>query len=180
MAVAALPTESLHGFGDLLGWCAEKALLAGLERGKLWSWSEGNSEIAAAEFNRAIEIRESIYRIFAQFACEREVPETDLDNLNSTIATAPARGLIQRTEEGFAWCVPQGDAAAVSVLAPVLWSAGDLLTSKYLDRVRLCANQKCLWLFLDDSLSGRRRWCSMSACGNRAKTQRHYLRRKAG
>ncbi|WP_370655437.1 CGNR zinc finger domain-containing protein [Candidatus Binatus sp.] len=25
-----------------------------------------------------------------------------------------------------------------------------------------------------------RRWCSMQACGNRAKTRRHYLRRKAG
>ena len=48
-----------------------------------------------------------------------------------------------------------------------------------LDRVRRCANDVCLWLFLDDSKSGNRRWCSMSACGNRAKAHRHYARKKA-
>jgi predicted RNA-binding Zn ribbon-like protein len=48
-----------------------------------------------------------------------------------------------------------------------------------LARVRHCANERCLWLFLDDSKSGTRRWCSMSACGNRAKAHRHYARQKA-
>jgi predicted RNA-binding Zn ribbon-like protein len=43
-------------------------------------------------------------------------------------------------------------------------------------RVRLCANEKCAWLFLDDSESGTRRWCSTSSCGNRAKAHRRFLR----
>ena len=65
-----------------------------------------------------------------------------------------------------------------ALLAPALWSAGDLLTGPQLARVRECANDKCLWLFLDESKNGTRRWCSMSACGNRAKAHRHYLRSK--
>jgi predicted RNA-binding Zn ribbon-like protein len=40
--------------------------------------------------------------------------------------------------------------------------------------VRRCANDKCLWLFIDRSKAGTRRWCDMAACGNRAKAQRHY------
>jgi len=174
------PTESLHGFSDLLLWCAEKVPLAKSVADELGSWSDGNAESGAQVFNRAIEIRESIYRIFGGFASERETPLADIENLNRAIAAAPLRSLIQRAEDGFAWSVPKEGGSHESLLAPVLWSAGDLLTGKYLHRVRLCANHKCLWLFLDDSLSGRRRWCSMSACGNRAKTQRHYLRRKAG
>ncbi len=176
----SMPTESLHGFSDLLRWCAEKAPLAKPVADDLVSWSKANGESSARAFDRAIEIRESIYRIFAGFASERETAVADIENLNRAIAAAPLRGLIQRTEDGFAWSVPRESGSHESLLAPVLWSAGDLLTGKYLHRVRLCANNKCLWLFLDDSLSGRRRWCSMSACGNRAKTQRHYLRRKAG
>jgi predicted RNA-binding Zn ribbon-like protein len=43
-------------------------------------------------------------------------------------------------------------------------------------RVRLCANAQCLWLFLDQSKGGTRRWCDMAACGNRAKARRHYQR----
>jgi len=52
------------------------------------------------------------------------------------------------------------------------------LTGPRLDRVRRCANPECGWLFLDDSRAGKRRWCSMSACGNRAKARRHYHKSK--
>ena len=65
---------------------------------------------------------------------------------------------------------------ALSQLAPVLWSAGDLLTGGKLDKVKRCANPECGWLFLDDSRAGKRRWCSMQSCGNRAKAKRHYHR----
>ena len=40
------------------------------------------------------------------------------------------------------------------------------------ERVRTCP--RCGWLFCDSSKGGRRRWCSMKACGNREKVSRHY------
>ena len=47
------------------------------------------------------------------------------------------------------------------------------------DRVRVCANDTCRWIFYDESRSGRRRWCDMATCGNRAKARRHRERQKA-
>jgi predicted RNA-binding Zn ribbon-like protein len=47
------------------------------------------------------------------------------------------------------------------------------------DRVRVCANDECRWAFYDSSRTGRRRWCDMSSCGNRAKAARHRARVKA-
>jgi predicted RNA-binding Zn ribbon-like protein len=47
------------------------------------------------------------------------------------------------------------------------------------DRVRICANDTCRWLFYDESRAGRRRWCDMASCGNRAKAARHRARQKA-
>jgi predicted RNA-binding Zn ribbon-like protein len=47
------------------------------------------------------------------------------------------------------------------------------------DRVRICANETCRWVFYDESRAGRRRWCSMASCGNRAKAARHRARQKA-
>jgi predicted RNA-binding Zn ribbon-like protein len=44
------------------------------------------------------------------------------------------------------------------------------------DRVRRCAGHECLLAFYDSSQSGRRQWCSMAICGNRAKARRHYER----
>jgi predicted RNA-binding Zn ribbon-like protein len=42
--------------------------------------------------------------------------------------------------------------------------------------IRPCADERCGWLFLDPS--GRRRWCEMSVCGNRAKVRRYAQRHR--
>jgi predicted RNA-binding Zn ribbon-like protein len=47
------------------------------------------------------------------------------------------------------------------------------------DRVRICDNDTCRWIFYDESRAGRRRWCDMASCGNRAKAARHRARAKA-
>ncbi len=44
------------------------------------------------------------------------------------------------------------------------------------DRLRVCANDRCRWVFYDASPTARRRWCSMASCGNRAKAARHRAR----
>lgn len=43
-------------------------------------------------------------------------------------------------------------------------------------RIRVCANDRCQRVFYDGSRSGRRRWCDMTTCGNRAKAARHRAR----
>ena len=47
------------------------------------------------------------------------------------------------------------------------------------ERLRACASETCQWIFYDDSRTGRRRWCDMASCGNRAKAARHRARAKA-
>ncbi|MGP4051738.1 CGNR zinc finger domain-containing protein [Streptomyces sp. 2A115] len=48
------------------------------------------------------------------------------------------------------------------------------------DRIRHCAHESCVLHFFDTSRNGTRRWCSMAACGNRAKASRHYARTREG
>jgi predicted RNA-binding Zn ribbon-like protein len=47
------------------------------------------------------------------------------------------------------------------------------------DRLRVCADDTCGWLFVDQSPAGRRRWCDMRTCGNRAKVAAHRARLRA-
>jgi predicted RNA-binding Zn ribbon-like protein len=55
-----------------------------------------------------------------------------------------------------------------------------VLPALHLDRsrVRRCAGATCVLLFHDTSKTGRRRWCDMAACGNRAKSAAHHARRQ--
>ncbi|KJY38355.1 MULTISPECIES: CGNR zinc finger domain-containing protein [unclassified Streptomyces] len=41
-------------------------------------------------------------------------------------------------------------------------------------RIKKCAHDACILHFFDTSQNGRRRWCRMAVCGNRAKAARHY------
>ncbi len=102
----------------------------------------------------------------------------ELAGLNLALAQAAPRRRLVCDGGTYAWEAAPAPPSAARLLSPVLWSAADLLAGARKARLRACANPKCGWLFLDDSKSANRRWCAMSACGNRAKAQRHYLKTK--
>src|SRR5262245_28124516 len=159
------PTETLNSAEDLTTWAA-----ANVAR-------EARS-LSRREFERGLEMRETIYRVFDATARGKAPAASDLQALNEQLAVAPGRSTLRRDRTGFAWTIDLRASSAQGQLAPVLWSAGDLLTGGRLDRVKRCANPECGWLFLDDSRAGKRRWCSMASCGNRAKARRHYHKSK--
>jgi predicted RNA-binding Zn ribbon-like protein len=64
-------------------------------------------------------------------------------------------------------------AAALSVIAR---DAIDLLGSPARERIRTCAGEECGAPFIDTSRPGKRRWCYMGRCGNRAKKAKHRQR----
>mgnify|MGYP000011682211 FL=1 len=66
----------------------------------------------------------------------------------------------------------------LGVLQPIALSAALLATEANPLRIRQCASEDCIYWFLDTSKSGRRRWCSMARCGNRAKVAKHYRQRR--
>jgi predicted RNA-binding Zn ribbon-like protein len=161
----AEPTETLNAAEDLATWLGGNV-------------AKEARPLPKREFERAIEARETIYRVFDATTRGRTPAASDLEALNGLLAASPARTTLRRERNGFSWDVDMRGGTALGQLAPVLWTAGDLLAGGKLDKVKRCANPECGWLFLDDSRAGKRRWCSMSACGNRAKARRHYHKSK--
>jgi predicted RNA-binding Zn ribbon-like protein len=177
---SAAPTERLHDIGDLLGWIERSAGVPPRALRQIRTWAREHPGKAVTLFDRAIGTRETIYRIFSTLADGDAVRDQDFAVLRDAIADAPARRELVRAESQYAWRIEGLGPLVAHLLAPVLWSAGDMMLNFERRRVRRCANEKCLWLFLDESKSGTRRWCDMASCGNRAKAQRHYLKVKQG
>jgi predicted RNA-binding Zn ribbon-like protein len=168
---SAVPTDELADGAALAQWLVKNGALAAREAHAL--------SHDGALFAAAIDLRETLYRVFAALAAQAAPQSRDVAALQSMLAAAPARNRLIQTKDGFAWQVDAAIASVSSLLAPILWSAGDVLTGEAARRLRLCNNDKCLYLFVDNSRSGARRWCDMKACGNRAKAHRHYLKSKA-
>lgn len=60
-----------------------------------------------------------------------------------------------------------------AALGRLALSAARILGGPERTRLRICAADDCSARFLDRSPAGRRRWCTMAGCGNRAKVRRH-------
>jgi predicted RNA-binding Zn ribbon-like protein len=65
-----------------------------------------------------------------------------------------------------------------SLLSPVAQVMAEFVCTADLSMVRECEGPACTLLFLDTTHGHARRWCSMAACGNRAKQAAHRARLK--
>jgi predicted RNA-binding Zn ribbon-like protein len=170
------PVEKLRELADILGWIERTGVVTAAATRSIRQWSRTHAENAATVFAEAIAIREALFRIFSAIAVGESIRPKDFALLKTAVAKTPPRSQLNRAGEHYAWQIDELRPSVADVLAPVLWSAGDLLLDAGQRRIRCCANKECLWLFIDQSKNGTRRWCDMSACGNRAKARRHYSR----
>lgn len=165
--------ELLTGYIDLLSFGRAATGMSDDLAARLASAARGREQEAARVLDRAIRLREAIYRLFSGPGATA----ADLATLNDELSQAMANARVVRDGPGFAWIWPDTDDLA-RPLWPVARSAAKLLTSPELERVGECLGANCGWLFLDTSRNHRRTWCSMEGCGNRAKARRHYARRR--
>jgi predicted RNA-binding Zn ribbon-like protein len=70
-------------------------------------------------------------------------------------------------------------AVAEALLVPVAEAIAKLLVEGDFDLVRKCESTDCTLWFYDRTKSHHRRWCSMAACGNRAKVAAFRARQKS-
>lgn len=170
--------EYLTNYVELVTWSRRAGVLTGDEAGALLHRATGSAELAAAALERAIDMRETIYRIFSTVAAGQEPEGGDLAALNAALREALSHVEVVPARDRFEWgWMPDGEDLD-RMLWPIARSAADTLTSEDLGRVRQCARQGCDWLFVDTSKNRSRRWCSMAMCGSRVKSRRYYRRVK--
>lgn len=166
--------DYLGDYDGFLGWGLRAGLLDQRAGASLRRRATDNPEAAAAASALARGLRETVHCVFAPLARGGEPRQADLDRMSAAFATAVSHTRLARGTHGYRldWDL-EGDLDAA--LSPIIANALDLLTSPQIGRVGECPG--CGWLFLDTTKNHRRRWCSMSMCGGRAKALRHYRRR---
>ncbi|MDQ6693194.1 MAG: ABATE domain-containing protein [Chloroflexota bacterium] len=166
--------DKLSSFGDFVEWSRQAGLIDSEEAAELLAQWKADHEKGDSTLRAAVELRETIYRLFSAVAVGKEIAHDDLDDLNRGLSAAMAHLQVETEGEGFRWGWRGESNRMESLLWPIAKSAGELLVDGNLQRVRECAGQTCAWLFVDTSRNHSRRWCDMSGCGNRAKVRKHY------
>ncbi|MEE1738881.1 CGNR zinc finger domain-containing protein [Streptomyces sp. BE147] len=136
--------------------------------------------LTAAEVPAARELREALRGACLAHAGHRPPAGASArPPLDELLAAAPLRVSV--------------DAAGVAALRPVTAASGSTgaaaLTARVAEaiaaaaadgtwpRLKACEAENCRWVYYDRSPAGRRRWCSMSVCGARAKMRTYRARR---
>lgn len=156
----------LHGAG-----LASEAELAELKR------SPPESRLLLAE---AARLREAVSDLLRAFVASTQLPEPAVAEVNRILATHAVGVTLASGTEGHRLVSVPHAVCLAAMLAPVAEAAARILVEADPARVRRCTNQSCSFWFLDASRNGRRRWCSMARCGNRAKVAAHYRRQRVG
>jgi predicted RNA-binding Zn ribbon-like protein len=127
---------------------------------------------------RAHEVRAAFRELIDAAAEHRAPTQESIDIVNELLASGRVPAL-EATADGIRLShrhlAPPLDEALAGLAQPLV----DRLGSEAIDRFRVCANDQCRWAFFDESRAGRRRWCDMTSCGNRAKAARHRAKAKA-
>jgi predicted RNA-binding Zn ribbon-like protein len=124
--------------------------------------------VHARDLHRARRLREAIHTLV------RSVP-TDAGAVALLNAEARRPDLAPQLTVAGELARLEGSAAAA--LATVARDAVRLLGSPAAARVKECEHPDCSLVFLDETQSGRRRWCSMDRCGNLVKVAAYRSRR---
>lgn len=168
--------DALHDFGRFASWL-QAAQVLDTERGSTMQRRSLQQPAGAlAVLGDARRVR-SVLRALAERGDAAHARLDALNEINRVLGrSAGTRRLELRSDGSFAReFVAVGDAFA-GLLIPVVESAADALILGELDRVRRCADLRCARVFQDETKNGRRRWCDMATCGNRAKAARHRMK----
>ena len=160
-------TEWLTSYEAFLIWNSAVGLLSPAAVFRLIEQAGGRPTEAARRLTATLDFRIDLYDVLTARADQTDGP---FDAVARVIERASGRRQFVRSEaDGAAWELPEDLARPLDQLALL---AADLLTGPEWAHVRTCPG--CGWLFLDPR--GRRRWCSMATCGNRAKVRAHAAR----
>jgi predicted RNA-binding Zn ribbon-like protein len=172
--------ERLNRFTDLVLWSQQAGVLSENEARDLLDEAKSSPAEAAVVFERAFNLRETIYRIFSAIAHKQSISDKLLAPLNTEFVQAMTHMRLTDGEHGFELGWSKNTNALDQMLWPITRSAVDLLTSPDLKKVKECASESCGWLFVDTTKNSSRQWCETQGCGNKARVRKHRQRRRSG
>jgi predicted RNA-binding Zn ribbon-like protein len=118
------------------------------------------------------DLREQLRTMLARWAATGSVTARDAEALDRWVARIPIRQRVVRTAgrldveiepitRNWEWAIGRIAASAV-----------ELLTNNTPERLKVCANPDCSWMFYDHTLNRSKRFCSADRCANLIRVRR--------
>jgi predicted RNA-binding Zn ribbon-like protein len=171
--------EHLRAPEHVIAWSRHAKILTPADGAIAAQLLAASPELGAELLNRALALRDTVFRIGSAIAHGDRPDASDTDALARCHAACIARARLTPFQANFVWLWSPREGLVEAVLGPITLSALTMLAQADVSRIKQCSGEHCGWLFFDTTKNKRRRWCEMQVCGNRAKQKAHRARAHA-
>jgi predicted RNA-binding Zn ribbon-like protein len=178
--LAPPPLLLVQAFVNTLDLDLHTDVLAHADEAQAWLADAGLRDIGqpelAADLQLARAVRESLRAMIGRTTGGPPFSEAELRTLRQ--ATTQAAPRVEVTASGQVRLeTGDGQGRLADGLAGLLLTIRDAQADGSWDRMKLCGNPDCRWVFYDRSHSRQGAWCDMASCGNRLKNRSLRARR---
>jgi predicted RNA-binding Zn ribbon-like protein len=172
--------SSDFSWGQLLHFLLLTRIISSERSAQLLALPQSDPQSAGALLVKARRLHASLGDIFASLLRKEAVARDWVEPINEVLRITEGHDelLQQNGKWGMEFVAREG--GLDWLLAAIARSAAELISEGSSARLRVCSNPSCGLLFYDNSRTRRRRWCSMSLCGNRHKVAAFSRRQSAG
>jgi len=160
-------SEEWNGFGKLTDHLAKAPWLATF----LKHWNLHPLASKDVPHRKLVQLRALLRRAAEKLAAGGSLNARELSSLNQAL-NVPGRQKLVQGQNGFrAEMVPLHNDWSW-VIRRIAASFAEMLASREVERIKVCANSGCRWVFHDPTKARTKRWCNDRTCGNRARVRR--------
>jgi predicted RNA-binding Zn ribbon-like protein len=174
-----VPVEDLPDIDHLLAWLREQGLISDRARASEAGRLHRDTDEAERRLERFRMLRTLLHQIAEQVTAQGHPTTEQMRALNHILRHGLHYHQLRLDPDAMRYTFAQVGDRLDQARATIASSFAQLLADDASERLRVCANPGCRWIFVDHSPTGRRRWCDMRTCGNQAKVARHRARAKA-
>lgn len=140
-------------------------------------WGLPNVEESEEIISELETLRGFLHEVAIEYVSGREISEVNLKKLNHHLKLAHAPRQLKKDGQKLLWSIKPSDNTLDWMMAQIVLSFAAMLTEYPVDRVKLCGNPDCGWIFYDESKSKTKKWCE-NTCASLIKVRKFRANQK--
>jgi predicted RNA-binding Zn ribbon-like protein len=167
--VNSVPLNAELSWDQLIEFLESARIVTPERGGELLALSRSDPQAAESLLRKAQRLAAALRVAFDAVLRKQRVLREWIEPVNEILRITEGHDELVYTDNDWEIQFVASESGLEWLLAAAARSAAEIIAEGLRARLRLCANPKCGLFFYDTSRTHRRRWCSMTVCGNRHK-----------
>ena len=165
----SVPTNGQLSWDQLVAFLESARIVTPERAGELLVLNRSDSQAAESLLQKTQRLANALRLALDAVLHRQKVQREWIEPINEFLRITEGHDELVYTNQDWEIQFVASESGLEWLLAAVARSAAEIIAEGPGARLRLCANPRCGLFFYDTSRTHRRRWCSMTVCGNRHK-----------